>query len=402
MRLARITKEGIKALGANKQRTFFMMAGTIIGIAALIVIMAIGKGTEQKVMKRVNNFGVRAIMVTAGGGKGFSPPQEGITTLKLEDVDAVRSQIQGAEIISPGAFDRGMSIKAGAAQIQAMVVAVEPDWHAAWDWDVKDGDPIMEEDMATMARVCLLGATVRRDLFGEANPIGEYIQISNVRFLVKGLLEIKGTSPDGRDMDNRVYIPFTTGLRRLFNRDYVSFIRVKVKDPQQITAIGEQIRKLLHERHHITPPEEDDFAIVTAADVAAEARGISGTFSILLAALAGLSLIVGGIVLMNILLISVAERTKEIGLRRAMGALRGDIFIQFLTESLSITLLGMFLGIALGWGTSVLTGIILNMPMIISWEPFALAVAFSLAVGLFFGIQPARRAARLNPVESLR
>jgi putative ABC transport system permease protein len=402
MRLTRITKEGVKALGANKQRTFFMMAGTIIGIAALIVIMAIGKGTEQKVMKRVNNFGVRAIMVTAGGGKGFSPPQEGITTMKLEDVDAVRSQIQGAEIISPGALERGMAIKAGAAQVQSTVFAVEPDWHAAWDWDVKDGDPIMEEDMATMARVCLLGATVHRDLFGEANPIGEYIQIGNVRFLVKGLLEVKGTSPDGRDMDNRVYIPFTTGLRRLFNRDYVSFIRVKVKDPEQIVAIGEQIRKLLHERHHITPPEEDDFAIVTAADVAAEARGISGVFSILLAALAGLSLIVGGIVLMNILLISVAERTKEIGLRRAMGAMRGDIFIQFLTESLSITLLGMLLGVALGWGASVLTGIILKTPMIISWESFALAVAFSLVVGLFFGIQPARRAARLNPVESLR
>jgi putative ABC transport system permease protein len=402
MRLTRITKEGVKALGANKQRTFFMMAGTIIGIAALIVIMAIGKGTEQKVMKRVNNFGVRAIMVTAGGGKGFSPPQEGVTTMKLEDVDAVRSQIQGAEIVSPGALERGMAIKAGAAQIQATVFAVEPDWHDAWDWYVKDGDPIMEEDMATMARVCLLGATVRRDLFGEADPIGEYIQIGNVRFLVKGLLEAKGTSPDGRDMDNRVYIPFTTGLRRLFNRDYVSFIRVKVKDPKQIVAIGEQIRKLLHERHHITPPEEDDFAIVTAADVAAEARGISGTFSILLAALAGLSLIVGGIVLMNILLISVAERTKEIGLRRAMGAMRGDIFTQFLTESLSITLLGMLLGIALGWGASVLTGIILKMPIIISWEPFVLAVAFSLVVGLFFGIQPARRAARLNPVESLR
>jgi putative ABC transport system permease protein len=402
MRLSRITKEGIQALGANKLRTFFMMAGTIIGIAALTVIMAIGKGTEQKVMKQVNNFGVRAIMITAGGGKGFSPPQEGITTLKLDDVEAVRSRVQGAEVISPGVTKRGMSIKFGASQTQATVFAVEPDWHSAWDWDVQAGDPLTSEDMATMARVCLLGATARRDLFGETDPIGEYIQIGNVRFLVKGELESKGTSPSGGDMDNRVLIPLTTGLRRLFNQDYVSFIRIKVKDSKQLVAIGEQVRQLLHERHHITPPAEDDFAVVTAADIAKAASGISSTLSILLAALAGLSLIVGGIVLMNILLISVSERTREIGLRRAMGAMQKDIFIQFLTESLSIALLGMLLGSVVGWGAGILAGFILNMPVVISWEPFALAVAFSLAVGLFFGIQPARRAARLNPVEALR
>ena len=402
MRLTRITREGMQALGANKQRTFFMMAGTIIGIAALTVIMAIGKGTEQKVMRQVNNFGVRAIMVNAGGGKGFSPPEEGVITMKLEDVEAVRNQIQGAEVISPGVLKRGMSIKAGTAQIQATVFAVEPDWHAAWDWDIQAGDPITAEDMATMARVCELGATARRDLFGEANLLDEYIQIGNVRFLVKGVLESRGTSPSGGDLDNRVLIPLTTGLRRLFNQDYVSYIRVKVKDAKQLAPLGEQIGKLLHERHHITPPEEDDFAIVTAADIAKAARGISGTLSILLAALAGLSLIVGGIVLMNILLISVSERTAEIGLRRAMGAMKSDIFVQFLTESLSITLLGMIFGSALGGGASVLTGLVLKTPIAITWEPFALAVTFSLVVGLFFGIQPARRAARLNPVEALR
>lgn len=402
MRASRIIKEGVQSLGANKLRTFFMMAGTIVGIAALTVIMAMGKGTEQSVMKKVNSFGIKAIMITAGGGKGFSPPQEGITTLRFEDLEAVRNQVQGIELLSPGVIKRGSSIKVGTAQTQATVFAVEPDWYDAWEWQVASGDPINAEDMSTMARTCNLGTTLSRTLFGDADPIGDYIQIGTTRFLVKGLLESRGTSPSGGDMDNRVLIPLTTGMRRLLNVDYLSYIRVVVKDTKDLVAIGDEIRKILHERHHITPPQEDDFAIVTAADIAKAARGISGTLSILLIALAGLSLIVGGIVLMNILLISVSERVKEIGLRRALGATQSDIFMQFLAESLAITLLGMLFGCLVGWGASLLIGMFAKAPVIISWEPFALAVVFSLMVGLFFGIQPARRAARLKPVEALQ
>jgi putative ABC transport system permease protein len=402
MRASRIVKEGVQSLGANKLRTFFMMAGTIVGIAALTVIMAMGKGTEQNVMKKVNSFGIKAIMVTAGGGKGFSPPQEGITTLKLDDLEAIRSQVQGIELLSPGVTKRGSSIKAGNAQTQATVFAVEPDFYEAWEWQLSSGEPINAEDMSTMARTCNVGTTLSRTFFGEADPVGEYIQIGATRFLVKGVLESRGTSPSGGDMDNRVLVPLTTGMRRLLNVDYVSYIRVKVKDTKDLVPIGDEIRKILHERHHITPPQEDDFAIVTAADIARAARGISGTLSILLIALATLSLIVGGIVLMNILLISVSERVKEIGLRRALGATQSDIFVQFLAESLAITLLGMLFGCLFGWGASLLVGMYVKAPVIISWEPFALAVVFSLAVGLFFGIQPARRAARLKPVEALQ
>ncbi len=353
-------------------------------------------------MKRVNSFGVRAIMVNAGGGKGMSPPQEGITTLRLEDLEAIRTQISGIEVISPGVMKRGTSIKAGVSQAQVTVFAVEPEWYDAWDWHIQSGDPISSEDVSTMGRTCNLGTSINRTLFGDANPIGEYVQIENTRFLVKGILESKGTSPMGTDFDNRVLIPLTTGMRRFLNQDYISYIRVKVKDPKDLTRIGEKIRDILHDRHHITPPQEDDFAIVTAADIAKTARGISGTFSFLLTALAALSLIVGGIVLMNILLISVSERVKEIGLRRALGATQSDIFQQFLAESLAITLLGMILGCALGWSVSMLVGMFTKVPVLISWEPFALAVVFSLLVGLFFGIQPARRAARLKPVEALR
>ena len=402
MRILRIAREGVRALAGHKLRTFFMMAGTIVGIAALTVIMAIGKGTEKKVMKRVNAFGTHAIMITAGGGKGMSPPQEGITTLRLEDLEAIRNQVSGIQVLTPGVMKRSAPIKAGASQTQAVVFAVEPEWYDAWDWYIQSGDPISDEDVSTMARTCNLGTSLTRTLFGDTSPIGEYIQIGNTRFLVKGVLEGKGTSPMGTDFDNRVLIPLTTGMRRLLNQDYISYIRVKVKDPKDLTEIGDKVREILHKRHHITPPQEDDFAIVTAADVAKMARGVSRTLTYLLSALAGLSLLVGGIVLMNILLISVGERTKEIGLRRAVGARRRDIFMQFLTESLAVTISGMALGSALGWIAGVILAKVTQIPVVISWQPFALALAFALVVGVFFGVQPARRAAGLRPVEALR
>jgi putative ABC transport system permease protein len=402
MRILRIATEGTRALTGHKLRTFFMMAGTIVGIAALTIIMAVGAGTEKKVMKRVNAFGTHAIMITAGGGKGFSPPQAGVTTLRLEDADAISSQVRGIEVVAPFAVKRRMSVKAGTNQVEATVMAVGPIWHDAWEWYVQEGDPITAEDTATMARVCLLGTVSAKDLFGNEDPIGQDVQIGSVRFKVKGILETRGTSPTGEEFDSRIVIPLTTGLRRLYNQDYITNIRVKVKNPDEIDSVSGEIRQLLHERHHITPPKEDDFALFSAADIARMARGISGTLNLLLTALAGLSLLVGGIVLMNILLISVGERKKEIGLRRALGATRGDIFRQFLMESLSVTLLGMVLGSALGWAASSLMAKVTEFPVVVSWEPFALALGFALVVGLFFGVQPARRAARLKPVDALR
>jgi putative ABC transport system permease protein len=401
MRLLRIAREGLTALGTSKLRTFFMMAGTIVGVAALTVVMAIGAGTERMVMKRVSVFGFRAIMVIAGGGSTLTPPQGDVVTLTLADAEAIR-EIAGIEIATPTAMKRGVAVKAGAVQTQTTVFAVEPDWHEAWEWYARSGEQTSAEDVTEMARVCLLGATPAHDLFGPVDALGQYVQIGNVRFLVKGVLESKGTSPMGTDMDNRAVIPLTTGMRRLFNQDHLAQIRIKVKDPNDLEAIGTKVRALLHERHHITPPQEDDFQVRTAADVAKLVRGISGTLSTLLTALAGLSLLVGGVVLMNILLISVSERVPEIGLRRTLGGRERDIFTQFLTESLAVTLLGMLVGSALGWGASAALSAFTELPVTLSWRPFALAVASSLAVGLFFGIQPARRAARLRPVEALR
>jgi len=317
-------------------------------------------------------------------------------------VEVIRSQVDGVAAMSPTIMKGGMTVRAGAAHTQAMVFAVEPDWHEAWDWYVQQGDAISADDMSSLARVCVLGTSLARELFGDTSPVGQYVQIGNVRFLVNGVLESKGSSPMGSDMDNRALIPLTTGMRRLFNQEHLSQIRLKVKDPDQLEAIADNIRSLLRQLHQITPAEEDDFRVRSAADVAKFVRGVSGTLSTLLTALAALSLIVGGIVLMNILLISVSERTKEIALRRALGATQRDIFTQFLSESLAITLLGMLVGSVLGWAIGGWLAAFTELPVGISWQPFGLAVTSALVVGLVFGVQPARQAARLNPAGALQ
>ena len=401
MRMFRIAGQGIQALGTNKTRTFFMMAGTMVGIAALTVIMALGQGTEKQVMKRVEGFGPRALMLIAGGGKDLPPPDFSVTTLTLEDADAIRNNIRDIEAATPTAF-KTMPIKASDAQTRAMVFAVEPDWYDAWDWYVTEGNPIEAADVATMARVCVLGQTLSHDLFGNESPIGQYVRIQNVRFRVKGVLDHRGTSPMGTDFDDRALIPLTTGMRRLFNQDYITYVRIKVNDLDHVESVKQQVQRLMHERHHITPPQEDDFRIVSAKAVGDLARGTSGTLSAILIALAGLSLVVGGVVLMNILLISVGERQKEIGLRRAVGATRRDILFQFLTESLAVTLSGMVIGSGFGVVITLILQQATKVPVVLSWEPFTLSLTFALLVGTFFGVQPARKAASLKPVEALR
>ena len=402
MRSLGISLEGLRALLDHKLHTFFMMAGTVVGIAALIVIMAIGRGTERKVMKRVNNFGPRAMMLIAGGGKDLPPPDMTVTTLTLEDVEAVRAEIEGLEIVTPMAWKMYTPVKREVNQIRSVIWGVKPEWHQAYNWYTAIGEGISAEDVASLARVCVIGKTVREEFFGEENPIGGRIYLNKVALTVKGVLTEAGTSPGGGDFDNKIILPITTAMRRVLNVDYLGAIRIITKNPSAMAEQAEEIQALMKRLHHITPPDEDDFRIVTALVIAEVARGISRTFYYLLLALAGLSLFIGGVVMMNLLLISVNARVAEIGLRRALGATQGDIFRQFLTESLSVTLLGMLLGGMLGWAVCQLLLRTTEIALILSWQQFAVAVVFALLIGTFFGVQPARKAARLHPVEALR
>jgi len=406
----RITKEGARALLAYKLRTFFMMAGTLIGVAALTVIMAIGVGTARKLKEQVSKWPHDVIKVNVGGGKGYTMPTGGITTLVPEDAVAIQNQIDNLIMITSVAEKRGLSIKGNSRQTMTNVFSIEPNWHEVMNWYMEEGESVTDEDIATMARVCVLGSIIKEELFGEQNPIGEMVQVENVRFRVKGILKPRGTGSSGRPSDDRILIPLTTALRRVFNQEHLSYIRMTVRDPDKIESSGEtrlvrtaeEVRQLLHERHHITPPMEDDFSIVYDALVMEEIRPISKAATALLIILAGLSVIVGGIVLMNIMLISVNERTEEIGLRRALGATRRDIFIQFLNEALVVTLFGIIMGSVLGWAASAILTNFSDLSVGNSWGLFILIIVFALLVGTFSGIQPARRAAKLQPVEALR
>jgi len=412
MRVTRIAGEGLKSLVANKVRTSLMMAGTIVGIAALVAIMAAGEGTKRKINKRVNNFGPNAMMLIAGGGKDMPPPSMECTTLTLEDADAIRDTIDDVETVTPIAWDFLINLRGPEGETQAVAWGIEPDWHDAWNWYTSAGDQISDLHVAGSGdKVCVIGDTVRKDLFGDVEPeqtLGHSIRVNNVSLEVIGVLTRRGASPMGTDFDNRIVMPITTAMHQVMGEvDHVGAIRIIAKDhiakdPALMDAQVEEIRELMVERHHISSAEENDFRIVTASSIRTLAESVAGKFSILLISLCVVTLLVGGVVLMNILLISVAERTKEIGLRRAVGATRGDVFAQFLAESLAVTLLGTVIGSLLGCGVSLLLPPLLKIPAVLSWQPFVLSVVFALLVGTFFGVQPARRAAGLHPVDALR
>ena len=402
MNISRIFEEAAWSLAAHKLRTFLMMIGTLVSVLTLTVILSAEKGTQIEVTKRIESFGTRLVKINTGGGKGYTKPLPNVTTLSMEDAEAIRSSLAGWDIVTSVAQRNNMPTKAGNKQSTASVYAVDADWHEATDWPAVEGEGISGDDVATLAHACVLGAGLAKNLFGNENPVGSDIDIGNVRFRVKGVLIRHDVSPGGEDENIRVVVPLTTGLRRLYNQDHLSYIRVRMKNASQVPAMAKEIRLLLHERHNIVPPQEDDFSIVTAGEVAEAARGISLTLTRLLTALAVLALLVSGVVMMNILLLGVFQRKCEIGLRRATGATRRDVFAQFLCESLTVTLLGVAVGSFLGWTMSTLLLNFTKLKIAISWEPFALAAACSLIIGVIFGVLPAHRAARLNPVEALR
>jgi putative ABC transport system permease protein len=402
MNIACISAEALRSLATHKLRTFLMMIGTVVAVAALTVILAIEKGTQTEVTKRVESFGTRLIKINAGGGKGYTKPLPNVTTLRMEDADAIRTSLTGWDIVTSVAQRNNMPVKAGDKQSTASVYAVDADWHEAMTWPTAKGEGISGEDVATLAHVCVLGEGLAKTLFGNENPVGSDIDVGKVRFRIKGVLVRHDVSPGGEDENIRVVVPLTTGLRRLYNQEHLSYIRVRMKSAGQVPAMAKEIGQFLHDRHHISPPQEDDFSVVTAGEVAEAARGISQTLTRLLMALTGVALLVSGVVMMNILLLAVSQRKREIGLRRATGATRGAVFAQFLSESLTVTFLGATAGALLGWAVCAYLPSHTKLKIGISWEPFVLAAVCALVIGVFFGVLPARRAARLNPVDALR
>ncbi len=404
MKQAKTFKLALRAIGMNKMRAVLMMLGVIIGITTLTVIVSVGKGASAKVMKSIQNFGANAVVVFAGGGKVMGPPDEKVNTLTMEDAQAIKQEIKGIRSMDPALTRVSRTVKYEDNNTNTVIYGGTTNYGDAWEWNIESGDYFTEEDMASMARVAVLGKTVVRELYGNTDPIGTNVKIENVNFKVIGVLAPRGTSPMGMDMDSRIVIPYTTASRRVFNTQYISLIRMASVDPNDTGKIQSEVAGLLKERHHIQPGFPEDYRVSSSSSVNRMAKGMTGTLNLFLGLVSLISLVVGGIVVMNIMLISVGERVKEIGLRRAVGARKNDIRNQFLIESSLITLMGGFVGVIVGLVVSVLLPILSKgkMPAMLSWEPFMLGFIFSVLVGVLAGIHPAKKAAEMDPVIALK
>jgi putative ABC transport system permease protein len=404
MKTSRVLKVAFKGLGRNKVRTFLMMIGIVIGITALTLIVSASLGAQNRVMERVKKFGLESMMVFSGAGREAGQPTSGqpATTLTLEDVATIKQEIKAIADVAPFSRKGQAEAKFQEKSATTALFGVTPSWAPVWDWDAAQGDFITDEDMASLARVCVIGPTVQKELFGTANPVGEQLRIGNVQFEIKGIMQAKGTSPAGGDMDDRIYIPLSTLMRRVSNIDYLSAIKIRLTTARDMDKTAADIKALLRERHKLAAGTPDDFTITTPTEVTKMAEKVAGTFNIFLALVAAISLISGGVVVANIMLISVNERRKEIGLRKAVGAQRKDIMFQFLYEATAVTLTGGVIGIILGAIGAKILEAITQMPTSISWESVVLGVIFSSLVGIIAGLQPAKKAAALQPIDAMR
>jgi len=404
MKTSRIVTLAFRSLGKHKLRSFLMMIGVVIGIAAVTMIASVGLGAQKRVLERVKKFGLESLMLRAGAGREMGRPTAGqpVTTLTLEDATALKQEIRTIADIAPFSVKGQAEVIYQDKSTTTGVFGVTPSWASVWEWDAKEGEFISDEDIAGLTRVCVLGPTVRKELFGTANPIGEQLRIGNVQFEIKGVSQEKGTSPAGGDMDDRIFIPLSTMMRRVANVDYISSVKIRLTTAEDMGKTVTSIQSLLRERHQLAPGTPDDFTITTPTEVTKMAEKVSGTFNIFLVLVAGISLLAGGVVVANIMLISVNERRKEIGLRKAVGAQRKDIMLQFLYEAAAVTLTGGVIGIVLGTIGAEILGIFTQMPTSISWQSVALGVVLSSLVGIVAGVQPAKKAAALQPIEALR
>lgn len=409
MTATNVLRTAWRSMTNNMLRSFLMMLGVVIGIAALTVILAVGAGTKEKLEESVSKMFADAPITVlvrkpgSGFGRGSEASIESApTTLTRDDAQAILDQIANVQAVAPTQRQAQVPVKFRDASANTTVFGVLPQWQQLRSYDLTEGEFIDDEDVNAAKRVCLIGQTVVDKLFEGASPLDETIRIEDTPFTVQGVLASKGASPMGGDFDDRVVIPLSTFSRRLFNVDHLSQIVIGLRDPRQLEATAAEIEALLDDRHGIRNPQDRDFQVRKAEQVVAFAGQTSRLLTIFLGIVAAISLIVGGVVIMNIMLISVGERTQEIGLRRAVGASRRDIERQFRAEALLVTLIGGAVGVALGGLVAWLLPMVTEVPAAFSWLAVLLAGVFSVGVGLIFGVQPARRAARLNPVEALR
>ncbi len=398
----------LSALAANKLRAMLTALGIFIGVAAVIATVAVGAGARQQVLAQIQSLGANVIVVWGGsvnvGGVRLGAGQR--QNLTWDDARAIERDIGAVEAAS-GNIRSQQQVVAGNQNWATAVQGSDPEIFAVHDWPAERGRLFTAEEAAGGRKVAVLGATVAENLFGDADPVGQEIRIRTTPFEVIGVASRKGQNAQGQDLDDAVFIPFWTARRSIMGTSRVWFrsvnwIAVKVHEGEDMRAVEEELRTLFRQRHRVAANEPDTVAIRNMAEVAATRDASARTLSTLLAAVAAVSLLVGGIGVMNIMLVSVTERTREIGLRLAIGARRADILRQFLLEAVMLALLGGAAGVAAGIAVSHLMASAAGWPVLVQWDAVALAVAVSGLTGLFFGYWPARRAARLDPITALR
>ena len=403
MKMLNILLSAFRALQRNKMRSFLTMLGIIIGVAAVIAMLAIGQGAEYSVKQQIAALGTNVLMVFPGaqqqGGVRFGAGSA--VTLTEDDAQAIARECPAVQYISPGAFSGGQVI-AGNLNWATSIQGVGADYLEIRQWSVDYGEFFTEQDIKGAAKVCVLGKTVADNLFPESSPVDQTIRIRNVPFKVVGVLTKKGQNAMGQDQDDVILAPYTTVIRRLSHWQNLRYILVSATSLNSINSAQQQISELLRMRHKIAPYDADDFTIRNQTDLATTATATTQILTILLASIASVSLLVGGIGIMNIMLVSVTERTREIGIRMSIGARGRDILTQFLIEALVLSLLGGIVGIIFGTvGSSVISSIA-KWPTIITAFSIVLSFGFSICIGIFFGFYPARKAALLNPIDALR
>ena len=398
----------LRSLKVNKLRTALTMLGIMIGVAAVIAMVSVGTGAQARVAEQIQSLGSNLIIAMSGSTNqaGVRLGQGSQTTITEDDAAAIAREVPAVQVAAPSSRGNAQVVY-GNLNWSTGIQGVTADYFEARDWPVDLGRPILQEDVDGATKVALLGQTTAGNLFGEADPLGQIVRIKKVPFTVVGLLSRKGQSSWGQDQDDVILIPLSTAKKKVLgvsqaNARSVGSISIKIRPDEDMTEAEAQIRGLLRQRHRLQPYQDDDFWLRNLSEVLQTQEESSKVMTYLLAAIASVSLLVGGIGIMNIMLVSVTERTREIGLRMAVGARARDILTQFLVEAVTLSLIGGVIGIALGLGGSRAISQFAEWRTQVPPEAIAMAFGFAAAVGVFFGFYPARKAAQLDPIEALR
>src|SRR5437763_12189461 len=405
MNVLMIIRIAFRALARNKTRAALTMLGIIIGVSAVIVMVSIGQGAQASVQAQIESMGTNLLFVSAGaqnvGGVRSGAGDSGTNTLTVEDLDAIKREVPSVSMVTPAVNARGQLV-AGNMNWNTSIQGVSEQYPDVRKWSVQSGEFFTDADVRTAARVLVIGQTIADSLFAGADPIGQTIRVQNLPFRVVGVMVRKGQDAQGRDQDDVAFSPYTTVQKKILGSPRLQIAYVSAVSPDATYTAQQQITELLRQRHKLNANDPDDFTVRNMSDIAEAANQTNNTMTMLLACIAGVSLLVGGIGIMNIMLVSVTERTREIGIRMAIGARSSAVRSQFLIESIVLSLIGGTIGIILGIVVSLAIPAFLGWPTLISTMSIVGSVIFSAAVGIFFGYYPARKAAALDPIEALR